>query len=192
MPSTYALLTDLRTYLGISGTTDDGLLMQCLERATVAIDTYTGRTFAASSATARKFDAETDVEGAVLYLDSDLYSVTSITNGDATTVTAAQYVTLPRRQPPYFAIELLPSTGLSWTYTTDHQNAITVTGYWCYSLVPPADVVHACIRWAGQLYKSKDAQVYDTFMPELGVMTVPQGVPKDVTLLLAPYRRRLG
>lgn len=191
MPA-YTTLADLKTYLGISGATDDALLNACIARASAAVDTYTGRTFYAATAEARSFDAVLDVTGNTLFVDDDLCAITSVVNGDATTITAAQYVTLPRRDPPYYALQLLASTGLFWTYTTDHENAITVTGYWAFAAQPPADVVQATVRWAGQMYRQKDAQVYDTLIPEMGIMTVPQGTPKDVVLLLNPYRRRIG
>lgn len=186
----YCAASDVKTYLGISGSGDDALLALLCTRAQAMVDAYTGRTFEASSNTDRKFDAVRDVEGAVLYLDADLASINTITNGDATTVTSGQYVTEPRTTTPYYAIRLKASAGVAWTYTTDPENAITISGKWAYSTTAPADIVHATIRWAAFLYRQKDAQVFDTTAtPELGIITVPQGVPADVQKLLAPYTR---
>jgi hypothetical protein len=67
-----------------------------------------------------------------------------------------------------------------------------VSAKWGYSLTPPDDVVQACIMWATYMYRAKDSQVMDTqLMPEQGIMTVPQGIPKGVTELLKPYRKRI-
>ena len=189
----YCTLAQLRDFLGISGTADDALLSALITRASAAIDTYTGRTFHAALASVKHFDAIADVRGSVLYVDDDLASITSVTNGDGTTITALQYVTEPRNEPPFYALRLLGSTALSWTYDQDPENAIAITGYWAYSTTPPADVVQACVRWAGHMYRSKDAAIYDTVAaPEQGIITVPQGMPKDVILALSPYRRRIG
>lgn len=186
----YCTNTDVKTYLGISGSGDDTLLTALCTRAQAMVDRYCNRTFEASSNTNRTFDAVRDVSGRVLYLDEDLASINSVTNGDATTVTAAQYVTEPRVATPYYALRLLDSVNISWTYTTDHENAITVSGKWAYSTAAPADIVHATIRWAAYLYRQKDASTFDvTAAPDLGVITVPQGIPADIEKLLAPYRK---
>lgn len=186
----YCTNTDVKTYLGISGTGDDTLLTALCARAQAAVDRYCNRTFEASSNTDRKFDAVQDVDGAVLYLDADLASINTVTNGDATTVTSGQYVTEPRQDTPYYALRLLASSGVAWTYSTDPQNAITVNGKWAYSTSAPTDIVHATIRWAAYLYRQKDASTFDvTAAPDLGVITVPQGIPADIEKLLAPYRK---
>ena len=186
----YCAASDVKTYLGITGSGDDTLIGSLCTRAQAMVDAYTGRTFEASSNTDRKFDAIRDVKGQVLYLDADLASINSVTNGDATVVTSAQYVTEPRTATPYHALRILGSANIAWTYSTDPENAITVNGKWAYSTAAPADIVHATIRWAAYLYRAKDAQVFDvTASPELGIITVPQGIPADVQKILDPYRR---
>lgn len=185
----YTTNTALKTYLGITGSGDDALLTALIARAQAAIDAWCTRAFEASGNTDRKFDAVRDVVGPILYLRSDLAAVNSVTNGDGTTVTAAQYVTEPRQQTPFYALRLLASSGVYWTYTTDPENAITISGKWAYSASAPDDIVHATLRLAAYYYRQKDASVFDvTASPELGVITVPQGIPKDVTEILRPYR----
>jgi hypothetical protein len=186
----YCAASDVKTYLGITGSGDDTLIAALCVRAQALVDRYCNRTFEAASNTNRTFDAVRDVSGRVLYLDEDLASINTITNGDATSVTSGQYVTEPRQTTPYHALRLLASANIAWTYTTDPENAITISGKWAYSTAAPADIVHAAIRWAAYLYRQKDASTYDvTAAPDLGVITVPQGIPADIEKMLAPYRK---
>ena len=60
-----------------------------------------------------------------------------------------------------------------------------------YTYRPPQDVVHWITRWVMFLYDQKDTGVYETTaMPQMGMMQVPQGIPKDVRQGIAGYRRR--
>jgi len=187
----YATLPELRAYLNIAtaDTADDVLLGRVLNNAQSAIDTYCGWQFEAHTAT-RLYDSEADVVGSVLNLDEPLLSITTLTNGDADVLTAAEYFLLPHNSVPKWGIQLRPSTGLYWTYTTDHEQAISVVGTWGYSATAPADVQQACLRWAGYMYRQRDAQVFDvTAQPSVGILTIPQGMPKDVKVLLDNYKR---
>lgn len=187
----YTTAADVKTYLDITGTADDTLLGVLVAAAQKWIETYCGRVFEAATNTSRSFDAIRDVDGRKLWLDCDLCSINSVTNGDGATVAAANYVTEPRNQAPYYAITLKTSSTVSWTYITDPENAITVSGKWAYSTTAPDDIVQVCKRLAAYLYTLKDAQVYDvTAMPESGVITVPKGMPVDVRQMLAGYRRK--
>lgn len=49
----------------------------------------------------------------------------------------------------------------------------------------PYDVQLAVMRWAAYLYDQKDTGVYETsVIPDMGVVTVPQGIPKDVARVI--------
>ena len=63
---------DVKTYLGISGAGDDGLLDDLIASAESIVAQFTHRTFDASSSV-KKFDAEGDVEGATLYFSGGLF-----------------------------------------------------------------------------------------------------------------------
>lgn len=189
----YCSLSALTEYLGHSSSDDDALLTGIISRAEAIIDQYTHRTFEATADTTRYFDADCDVDGPLLYFDEDICSITTVTNGDGSTISGSYYVTEPRNRAPYWGIRLKSSSGLFWEYDSndDHENAIGVTGKWAWSQTAPADVQHACLRLAAFLYFQKDSQVFDTTAtPELGIITVPIGMPKDVKNLLEPYRRR--
>lgn len=186
----YVTLADLKSYLNITNTTDDVLLVGLIAAAQAGIDGYTGRTFEAVADTTLYMDADTDVDGALLYLPDDLAQITTVTNGDATTVTTTDYVTQPRGRAPYYALKMKASSDVAWTYDTTPENAISITGRWAFSVTAPADIVQACRRYASYLYRQRDANVFDvTAQTDIGTITIPQGIPADVEKLLKPYIR---
>jgi len=189
----YCTTEQVKAYLGNSTTDDDALLDALIPRAQAGLDRHWHRTFEATSDTTRYFDAKCDTDGPMLYFDEDLASITTVTNGDGTTIASTKYTTVPRNRSPWCAIKLLSSSGLTWEYDSnnDPEGAIAVTGRWAWSVTADSDIEHLCIRYVGWLYRQKDSQVYDiTATPELGVITIPQGVPKDLRLAIDSYRRR--
>ena len=127
-------------------------------------------------------------------LEAAKFSVRTLTNGDdsSTTISSSYYWLWPRNATPYWAIRLKDSqTTYSWE--RDAGYFISVAGTWGWSATCPDDVKHACIRYAGYLYAQKDSGVFDvTTFPESGVITTPQGIPRDVKVLLAKYVRGPG
>lgn len=190
---TYATTTALKTYMSVTTTDDDALLADLLDRATAIIDTHTQRTFAVSADTTRYFDALRDVDGHTLYINRDLCAITSVTNGDGTTVAASAYVTEPRNERPWYALRLKTNGAISWTYTTDPEDAIVIVGRWGYSTTPPDDIVQACVRLAAWLYRQKDTSI-DQDAPRAsmdGSMLMPSRLPYDLVQLLERYVRRV-
>jgi len=168
---------------------DDDLLEDLLTRAQARVDQETRRTFEAAADGTHYFDAVDDVDGRVLFLDEDLCSITSITN-NGTVLTSADYVTEPRNETPYWGIRLKKSSSQSWTFSSTPEDAIVVVGKWAYSEAAPDDIVHWTLRLAGYYYKQRDAQVYDvTASPEMGQITIPQGMPRDVREGLKRYKK---
>lgn len=188
----YAQVADVKLYRGIaaSETDDDALIATLIDAAQSWIDGYCDRTFDATTTSTRYYDAVEDVDGRRLYLDADCAEIVTITNGDGTTVASTSYVTVPRNSTPYREIVLKSDSSVAWTYDSSHEDAITIRGRWAYGMSVPAAIGQAAVRLAAYLYAQKDAQVFETTMfPEAGVMTVPQGMPRDVQELLRPYRR---
>ena len=188
----YATIGAIKAYLDITGMGDDDLISDLNDDATTAIETHTDRIFRVDDNSTRNFDSCADVDGLTLFVDHDLASIDSITNGDGTTVTSAQYVTDPRNATPFYAIKLKSSYSLSWEDDDngDSEDAIAISGKWGYSTTPPKDIRRACIRLASYYYRQKDSQVFDvTATPELGQITIPQGMPSDVRVLLNRYQR---
>lgn len=187
----YITLAELKQYLSIDTTTDDVLLEKLILSAQSAVDTYTKRTFEASADSTRYFHAINDVHDYTLMLDHDLVSVTTVTNGDATTVNSSYYVLLPTNYAPKYAIQLKWSSPVVWTYSDSPENAISVTGKWAYSLTAPADVQQATKRLAAWFYRQKDTSSDGdrAMTTDGGTVIIPGNLPKDVTQLLKAYIR---
>jgi len=186
----YTTWAAVKTYLDISGTGDDALGALLVNRVTDAIDRYCRRRFRAVTAT-RTFDVPV---GDTLFLDEDLLSITTLTNGDSNAITATSYVLLPKNIFPKYAIKLTENTSTVWegSTTTDFQ-VISVAGSWGYSVSPPDDVVQAAVRWAAWLYRQRDGAFGQTARPEIGLIETPAALPVDIERLLKPYKRwRVG
>ena len=188
----YCGVDELKEYLGVTGTADDAMLLTLLAAAQRTIDSYCARTFEATADTVRTFDSQRDVDGYTLTVDSDLCAITSIVNGDGTTISNSHYVTEPRNETPYYAIRLKASAGNVWTSTVsgDSENAITVTGKWAYSTSAPSDIAHVCKRLAAYIYRQKDnAGDLDRAVIAGNSTILPAQIPSDIRLMLTPYKR---
>jgi len=188
----YCGVDELKEYLGVTGATDDAMLLTLLAAAQRTIDSYCARTFEATADTVRTFDSQRDVDGYTLTVDSDLCAITSIVNGDGTTISNSHYVTEPRNETPYYAIRLKASAGEVWTSTAagDSENAISITGKWAYSTSAPSDIAHVCKRLAAYIYRQKDnAGDLDRAVIAGNSTILPAQIPSDIRLMLAPYKR---
>ena len=185
-------VADVKTYIGgIDATSDDDLIEGLINDAAAFIGRQTHRQFEAASAT-RYFDALADVQGPTLYLDEDLLSVTTITNGDSVVVASDEYVLLPTNLSPKYAIRLLASGGKSWTYDTDHEEAISILGNWGYATTVPADVAEACKLLAAYKYRARQAGPdADRTVIANGIVIAPSRIPGMVEELIKPYRKVL-
>lgn len=134
MTHTYATLTAVKASLSADdpNAADDLLLSDYLRRATAMIEQYCGRSFVPTLAT-RTYDALGDpIDGIELSLNGDLLAAVSITNGDSTTITAAQYTLRPANITPKHSVRLLATSGTNWTYSTNYEDAISLAGVWGY------------------------------------------------------------
>ena len=184
---------DTVTITDISNRIDDPVLEGCINAASRAIDAYCSRRFYGATDT-RYYEMDA-VDGDYLRLDDDLISITTLSNGDdsSTTITSTYYWLWPRNSgPPYHSVRLkADQTTHTWEVDTDYF--ITITGSWGWATAAPDNIKQACIRFAAYMYHQKDSGVYDvSVFPESGVITTPQGIPRDVRLLLDPYRRTAG
>ncbi len=115
----------------VTGTGDGTVIRDMIREVSGIINGIAGRQFTPTIAT-RYFDAVLDVSGNDLRLDKDLLSITTVTNGDTIAVTSGQRTTVPKNLTPYNRIRLLSSAGISWTYATDPEDAISIAGIWGY------------------------------------------------------------
>jgi hypothetical protein len=183
----YTTWAAVKTYLAITGTGDDTLGALLVSRANDMIDMHCRRSFLAVTET-RTYDVP---PGVTLWLDKDLLSVTTLTNGDSVVIAAASYVLLPANVLPKQAIRLRDLATIVWSSSSSlgSEQVISVAGSWGYSTTPPDDIVHAAIRLTAWLYKQRDAPFGMTARPDIGVIDVPSDLPVDVKRILAPYVR---
>ena len=188
----YASLSDLKAYLGIATatTTDDALLTSLIGRAQKVIESYTGRSFEATTAT--KYFFTDSIEGRWLYLwGYDLLTVTTLTNGDGVVITSDQYRLEPRNESPKYAIRL--NEDYTWEFD-DSDDEISIAGTWGYAATAPEQIAHACVRLAAFMYRQKDtsADIDRPLVTGDGVTIMPSAIPQDVKSILDNYRRRIA
>lgn len=74
-----------------------------------------------------------DLDGYELYLDADLRSVTTLNNGDGSTIDSSSYHLLPLNKPDKQAIRLKSNAGVFWTAGgNDPIGALSLAGLWGY------------------------------------------------------------
>lgn len=188
----YVGTTDVLTYLSIVGTTENGLISECIDRAEGAIDAYTRRNFAGTAGTLlfnRYQDARRVRENA-LYLDSDLLTLDYLQNGDGQVIPLGSVWLEPRNLPPYRAVRL--KSAYVWTWNTDDD--VIVAGTLGFSRTPPDDIQQATVRLAAYYYRQKDVGAMSDVagFQDAGNVPIAKGMPDDVRYLLAPYRSRTG
>ena len=188
----YCTLAQVKLNLAIPDTTtdDDDLLSAEIIRCQADIDAETYRTFEAAADSTRYFDAIADVDGADLILDADLCAITSVTNGDSTTVTSSQYVTTPRNGTPYRKLSIRSDAGIAWTYSTYHEGSIAIVGKWAYSETVPADIEQMCIRLVVWRYRQRENRAGDEDRTIIaGNATIlPSTMPADIRHKLQTMR----
>jgi hypothetical protein len=181
--------------------TDDSTVLALIAQAQQVIDDYCGRTFEADSDTVgssnayltRKFDAEADIEGQELFFDRDLCEINEILNGDtdSTEISSDNYVTNPRNDVPYYSVRIKDSTSDYWTYATDPEDAISVSGIWAFSKTANNSIKQAMLRLVNWFYKQREAEL-DADRPvvtQFGFAVMPSSLPSDVKIILDPYKR---
>lgn len=196
-------ILELKEYIGTTGEGKDSLLEACLDSAEREVLNFCKRSsswtgFEASTGTRyyRSGDLITfdgsGLSGTVLWLsDADLLSVDTLTNGDATAILSTSYWLEPRNSTPFRYIRL--RSDRSWSFGTDGE--VSIAGSWGYSTGPDPTIKQCVRETAKYLLDLRASQVWDvTASPEIGVITVPKGMPQHVKVALSNggYRRTLG
>lgn len=198
----YATLAQFKAVLSVNSydAQDDALIEDLITRASRTIDGITGKWFYANTQT-RYFPVP---NGRELALDAGLLSVTTLTNGDGTTIASTEYTLLPRNRPSKFVVKLNDRSATYWqpATTTSDDYPISIAGSWGYvnrSASDPesARVVYntetACLQIAAQQYKERKGQAGGQVqVTAAGVVITPYGaVPKLAYDLISPYISRL-
>lgn len=184
----YCTLAELKSYLGITGSTDDSRLESAIESASRAIDAECSRRFYTVTETLYFIATEPDR----VDFDEDLQSITSISydstgKRDYIALDAADYELDPE-SAPYRICWISPTSNKSFPINV--RRGVRVVGSWGYCATgsQPQAVTKAAIMLAARYFKRKDSVFGVLGTPELGFMRV-QSKDSDVRSLLNPYRR---
>lgn len=196
----YATLNEFKAYQTARGQTmvadanDDAVIEDMIEAASRFIDRKSGRTFYARSET-RYFDVPAD-GNRLLKLDDDLLTISTLTNGDGSVLSATiDYSKVPKNIPPYYAIRLKQSSANYWEPdgNGNTEDVITIVGTWGYSSTTPDDIKEACLMIAASLYKRRYGENLSSIstITAAGVVITPQDVPSIAWQTIYFYRRML-
>ena len=193
----YITVSGLKTFMEIESANDDILLASFCEMAQDTVNIFTNRVFEALTDTTRHFtplsqrvNGDLCPDGITLSFDTDLVSITSIVNGDNTTLPSGSYVALPLNTPQKSEVRLRNNSNYFWTYTDDPVGSVAITGRWAWSLTPPASVVIATYLLARFYYERRaDTSSSRDVLSSDGVVLASAKFPADVLKLLGPYKR---
>jgi hypothetical protein len=188
----YCTLAEYKDYASITSTnaTDDGVLESIIEAASRFMDDATGRTFYARTET-RKYDIPI---GRELHLDDDLLTVTTLTNGDDTTIPNTEYNLLPANVYPKRSIKLRGASSYTWQTTSngDTEQIIDVAGTWGWTATTPTDVKEATRQIAKNVANRRSGEnaTGESIVTAGGVVITPQDLSGFAKLVIAKYRKR--
>lgn len=111
--------------------TEDTMLEQMIAASSRLIDGYCARSFYPRIVT-QLYDVPDDSR--MLFLNDDLLSLTTLTNGDLAVITAADYILETSGRTPYWGIKLRDTSNLFWSYNSvgSCERVISVGGVWGY------------------------------------------------------------
>lgn len=142
--ASYTTTAQVKEELGITVSTYDSLLTTLITQASRRIDALCRRRFYTPTADeTRTFDLP-DCD--TLTFDMDLYSLTSITNGNSVAIASTAYVLLPANKTPKYGLRLKATRGVVWTVNSygDTEQVVSVAGKWGYSDAAPDAVKRVC------------------------------------------------
>lgn len=179
---------------------DDVFIERLIERCSREFDGDTGRWFYSSEQT-RYFDLP---KGRSLKVDAPLLGVTTITNGDDTTIEATEYRLFPLNGINHDEIRLTQSTGVVWQMGSggDTEGVITVRGQWGYvdrSATDPESMAAilnskaAVLALALAVYKRRYGVGTDgvATVTGAGVVITPRDKSPEYLAIVERYRRHL-
>jgi Phage gp6-like head-tail connector protein len=201
----YVTLQDVKTSLRITVADDDAIIADIISDVTAAIDSYCHRHFEPESdhgpaaSHTHYFTPLLEVDGGdlldwrTLNLRHDLAELTSITNGDGTSIAAGDVVLLPLNVKPTSFIRIKSAVNKTWTYSGSPEGAVAIAGKWSYSLNVPDDIHRAALAWSEHMYRLRTGSAptsVDVTISADGSAFVSSGMPRGVAQLLRPYIRR--
>src|SRR3990167_315566 len=178
---------------------DDVFVERLLERCSREFDGDTGNWFYAHQQ-ARNYDMP---RGRCLELDAPLLSVTSITNGDDTTIESTEYLLYPLNGPNKAEIRIKQSSAVIWQMSgADTEGVITVRGEWGYvdrdstdpeSMTPILNSKSAVLALALAVYKRRYGVNTECVaqVTGAGVVITPRDKSPEYWSIVNRYKRLL-
>lgn len=152
----YPTLAELKTHLGISGSSDDTHLTKLLNGAIEFVEHYTGRVFDGQADETRRYFARHKQHFAVrhsLMLFEDLATVTSLTHPRLGALTLNTHYILEPQVAPHYKISLL-SDVFDFGSPTD---AVVLVGKFGYSATCPDDIAVLILELAQSAYHGRNS-----------------------------------
>ena len=196
----YCTLAQFKTLPEIDSTnaTDDTFVEETITRISREIDRECGKWFYARTLT-RTYDIPPDRQ---LDLDVPLLTVTTLTNGDATTIAATDYTLFDPNTSPYYAIRLKQSSSVIWLPDSDGniQNVLSVAGTWGYVSRSATDdrsvqlirnTETLCLIWSLAEYKRRYGFGVEgkSTVTAAGVVITPTALPDSARMILESLKR---
>jgi len=189
----YASLAEVKAYINTSSTNagDDAVIEDMVEMASRLIDAETHRTFYARTET-HYFDY-TSLRS--LFMDDDLLTITTITNGDALTIASTEYNLYPLNKTPKNEIRLKKASTYYWCLdgNSNDEAVITVAGTWGYAATAPDHIKHACISIVISAYHRRYGEGVEGVanITAAGVVVTPRDIPADAWGIIKSYRKHI-
>jgi hypothetical protein len=205
MPA-YLDLAEVKAELGITSTSDDAVLTEIIDDVTREIETRTHRYFKLevlhphgqpTTTHAHYFTPWLQLDGGdlidsyTLALNTDMFELVSITNGDGTAIALNKVVTLPTNHPPpYNYIRIKRDANVMWNGSA--EASIAVTAKWGYSDVVPADIRRAAMIMTRTYYQQREgsAGLGAPLISADGVVIQAGQTMSDAMRILKAYIRR--
>lgn len=184
---TYPTLTNLKTFLSISGSGEDARLQFALDAAQAFIERSTHRVFVSASAD-KYFDQGFIREGGrLLAFQRDCTAITAVVNGDGEAIT--QYYATSQ-DAPFYAIRLDTDVVTPFHVGSDGTR-VKVTAAWGFSAACPDDVFEAIMLAAQQFYNASQEGSGGVvgFRASSGVGVSPGTLHWFVQDVIVKYRR---
>lgn len=192
----YATLAEVRSYGGFKtvDASNDALINTLITSVSRLIDKLTGRTFAPGDDTSCFIPFE-NVEGRDVFLgelDHPLLSVTTLKNGDGTTIASSEYLKLPRGASRFHTIRLKEASSVDWEDDDAGDGFIEIIGKWGWSTTVPEDVNLATIQSVAYIFKQKDTiENFERAQASGdGFILMPSMLPKLAFAVIEHYKKK--
>ena len=194
----YATLAQVRLEgnFWANDTANDTHLSSLITTVSRMIDAQLGTVFAPDADEARTFtvaDLIADKPRDLFLGRHRLLSITSIVNADGSSIAVGDVMLLPQWSERKHTIRLKSTSLFSWV--SDEDDEIVITGRWGYSVTVPADVSQMCAEWVVHVFNGRGDNGTSgnaTIISPDGVVISPNSAPPRVRDFLkhSKYRRR--